>query len=196
MPQNINKDPILVAGVDEAGRGSLFGPLVAAAVILPPEGIEGLRDSKELSPGKREKFFRRILKKSLAWAFSLGTLEEIEEENVLRATLKAMARAIKGLELRPDTVLVDGPVAPEVPGVKTIPVIHGDRLFPQISAASIVAKVIRDRIMVKMSPGFPSYLLEKNMGYATQEHRKRLGEIGASPFHRDKFVLKYKSGPK
>ncbi len=196
MPQNINKSSTLIAGVDEAGRGSLFGPLVAAAVILSPEGIEGLRDSKELSPKKREKFFRRILEKSIAWAFSLGTLEEIEEKNVLQATLKAMARAIKGLKFRPETVFVDGPVAPEVPGYKIIPVIHGDRLVPQISAASIIAKVIRDRIMVKMATCFPYYLLEKNMGYATLQHRKTLIERGASPFHRDKFVLKYKMGLK
>jgi len=185
-----------VAGVDEAGRGSLFGPLVAAAVILPPEGIEGLRDSKELSPGKRELLFRTIVERSLSWSFSLGTLEEIEEKNVLQATLRAMARAVERLTPRPTTVLVDGPTAPEIPGVELVPVVHGDRLVPQISAASIVAKVIRDRIIVRMSSAFPHFQLAQNKGYGTLSHRRGLMEWGASPFHRTKFVLKYNSGRK
>ena len=192
MRQNNSEE--LIAGVDEAGRGSLFGPLVVAAVILPREGIAGLKDSKQLSPRRREKFFREILDSAIAWSFSLGVLEEIEDDNVLRATLKAMERTIKKLTPPPSLVLVDGPFAPEIDGYLVKPVVHGDRLIPQISAASILAKVIRDRIISRMARLFPGFGLEKNMGYGTMVHRRNLGFLGPTPFHRGKFVLKYRQG--
>ena len=192
MRQN-NSDG-LIAGVDEAGRGSLFGPLVVAAVILPRKEIVGLKDSKQLSPKRREIFFREIIRSAISWSFSLGSLEEIEEKNVLRATLEAMGRAIKKLNPSPYLVMVDGPFAPEIDGYLIKPIIHGDRLIPQISAASILAKVIRDRIISRMSHLFPGFGLEKNMGYGTMVHRRNLSFLGPTPFHRGKFVLKYTEG--
>lgn len=188
---------VLVAGVDEAGRGALFGPLVAAAVILDPaQPINGLKDSKKLSPRRREELFYEIVNNSISWSFSLGTLEEIEEKNVLRATLLAMKRAIAKLNPVPDLVLVDGPYPPPGVGVVVRPIIGGDNLEPVISAASIVAKVIRDKIIIKMEDFFSGYELAHNKGYGTLHHRKFLDKFGPSPFHRETFVLKYLRGAK
>ncbi len=187
----------LIAGVDEAGRGALFGPLVAAAVILDPEKpIEGLKDSKKLSPGRREKLFYEIVEKAISWNFSLGTLEDIEENNVLRATLHAMSMAVRGLSPSPDLVLVDGPYPPPDLNMEVRPIIGGDRTEPSISAASIVAKVIRDTIIVRMSEMFSGYKLGQNKGYGTVYHRNFLDKFGPSPFHRTTFVLKYLRGAK
>lgn len=187
----------LVAGVDEAGRGALFGPLVAAAVILDPEQpIKGLKDSKKLSPRKREELFYKIVNSSISWNFSLGTLEEIEEKNVLRATLLAMKRAIAGLNPAPELVLVDGPYPPPGVDVEVRPIIGGDALEPVISAASILAKVIRDKLIIKMEDFFPGYELAHNKGYGTLHHRELLDKFGPSPFHRATFVLKYLRGAK
>ncbi len=185
----------IIAGVDEAGRGSLFGPLVAAAVILDPERIpQGIKDSKKLSAKMREKLFTEIISSSISWSFSLATVEEIERENVLRATMLAMKRSLLALTPEPTIALIDGPFTPDGLEFEAKPLIGGDRISPPISAASILAKVIRDRIIIKMSFLFPDYHLEKNKGYATQEHRKLVMEWGNTPFHRDTFGLKYKRG--
>ena len=182
----------LIAGVDEAGRGALFGPLVAAAVILHPDKkINGLRDSKKLSPKKRESLFAEITEKSIAWSFSLGTLEEIEEKNVLKASLLAMKRAIEGLSTKPELVLVDGLYSPPGLNLEVRTIIRGDELEPSISAASIVAKVIRDRIIISMSKLFSNFGLERNKGYGTLFHRNSIIKFGPTPFHRSSFVLKY-----
>ncbi len=183
-----------MAGVDEAGRGALFGPLVVAAVILPQGGIEGLKDSKLLSPRRREELFLQIVNRAIGWSFSLAPVEEIEEKNVLRATLRAMSTALKKLRPKPSLAIIDGPFAPEFDNIPLKPIIGADRIIPQVSAASILAKVIRDRIITHMASCFPGFALGKNKGYATQHHRGFLKIAGPTPFHRRNFVLKYKKG--
>lgn len=178
----------LVAGVDEVGRGPLCGAVVTAAVILDPlRPIEGLNDSKKLTAAHREALFPIIQERALAWAIGRAEVHEIDELNILHATMLAMQRAVAGLSIQPDRVLVDGNRCPILP-MPSEPVIQGDGLIPAISAASILAKVTRDREMEEMDVLYPGYGLGKHKGYATREHLDALQQLGATPLHRRSFA--------
>ena len=178
----------LVAGVDEAGRGPLAGPVVAAAVILDPErSIEGLDDSKRLNEKQRESLFPLIRKYALAWAVTEITPTEIDRINILQATLLGMKKSIESLTPFPALALVDGNRAPDVRcEVQTI--VQGDRLEPAISAASILAKVTRDRFMLEMHSRFPIYGFDRHKGYPTAEHMRLLEKWGPCEIHRRSFA--------
>lgn len=178
----------LVAGVDEAGRGPLAGPVVAAAVILDPQRpIDGLDDSKKLNEMQREMLFPQIRENALAWSVIEITPAEIDRINILQATLLGMKRAIESLTPCPTLALVDGNRAPDVNcQVKTI--VQGDRLEPAISAASILAKVTRDRFMLEMHGQFPQYGFDRHKGYPTAEHMRLLQEWGPCEIHRWSFA--------
>ncbi len=183
----------LVAGVDEAGRGSLAGPVVAAAVIFP-KGTEnfGLRDSKKLTPARREALFGEIEQRAVSVAIGVVEPEEIDRINILRATLKAMGMALSLLNPSPDYILVDGnqPVKSDIPQ-ETI--VKGDDRSMSIAAASIIAKVTRDRLMTMLHENYPQYNFPGHKGYGTEEHRDAIKKYGSSPIHRKSFVLKPKS---
>jgi ribonuclease HII len=182
----------LIAGVDEAGRGPLAGPVVAAAVILDPmRPIRGLRDSKQLAPERREVLALRIRERALAWAVAQADHEEIDLLNILQATLLAMKRALLGLARRPTMIMIDGNCAPQLHDcfadchVQTV--IAGDDLIPSISAASIVAKTYRDALMVRLSARYPGYGLAQHFGYGTPQHLRALAHLGPCPIHRRSF---------
>ena len=180
--------PGLVAGVDEAGRGPLAGPVVAAAVILDDlHPIEGLADSKKLSPARRERLYDEIRAKALCCAIGEASVEEIDRLNILQATLLAMRRAVDGLRLRPVKVLVDGNRLP-VLDVLAEAIVKGDAKVPAISAASILAKVHRDRWCVEFDRAWPQYGFAAHKGYGTAEHLAALRAHGASPQHRRSFA--------
>ena len=177
----------LVAGVDEAGRGPLAGPVVAAAVILDDlQPIKGLADSKLLTPRRREKLFDEIRAKALCCSIAQASVEEIEELNILQATLLAMRRAVDGLRLKPNLVLVDGNRLP-VLAMRSEAIIRGDALVAAISAASILAKVQRDRWCVELDLQYPQYGFARHKGYGTTEHLTALRLHGACPQHRKTF---------
>ena len=179
--------PGLIAGVDEAGRGPLAGPVVAAAVILDDlNPIKGLADSKTLTPRRREKLFDEIRAKALCCSIAQASVEEIDELNILQATMLAMRRAVEGLRLKPAKVLVDGNRLP-VLDVLAEAIVKGDSLVPAISAASILAKVTRDRWCVEYHQQFPQYGFATHKGYGTAEHMAALREHGACPQHRKTF---------
>ncbi|MBQ7384093.1 MAG: ribonuclease HII, partial [Clostridia bacterium] len=178
----------IICGVDEAGRGPLCGPVTAAAVILP-DGlyIEGLNDSKKLSETKREKLYDIITRDAVAWSVCHATVEEINETDILSATLLAMRRAIDSLTVKPDFALIDGNVSRGF----TLPVqtvIHGDAISPSIAAASILAKVTRDRICYELDAAYPEYGIAKHKGYSTKDHMEALRKYGPAPIHRTKFI--------
>ena len=179
----------LVCGVDEAGRGPLCGPVVAAAVILPVGlYIEGLNDSKKLTEKKREKLFDVICESAIAYSIEQGSVEEINNTNILEATMNAMRRAIQNLNVKADFALVDGNIVRDFP-ISAKPVIHGDAISPSIAAASILAKVTRDRLCVEMDKQFPQYNIAKHKGYGTREHMELLRIHGAEPtIYRQKFI--------
>lgn len=177
----------LVAGIDEAGRGPLAGPVVAAAVILSPNlGILGLNDSKLLTPSRREKLFAAIKQDALSIGVSVIHPEIINRINILQATRLAMANAIKGLDLQPDLLLIDGPISLDLE-IRQIPIIKGDQLSVSIAAASIIAKVTRDKIMLELHEKFPEYQFDKNKGYGTKEHILAILEHGPCEAHRKGF---------
>ena len=177
----------LLAGVDEAGRGPLAGPVVAAAVILDElHPISGLNDSKKLSPLRREALYDEIRSKALCCSVAQASVEEIDRLNILQATLLAMRRAVEGLRLLPAKVLVDGNRLP-VLGVLAEAVVRGDATVPAISAASIVAKVTRDRWCADLDQRFPQYGFAAHKGYGTAEHLDALRRHGACPEHRRSF---------
>jgi ribonuclease HII len=179
--------PGLLAGVDEAGRGPLAGPVVAAAVILNDlHPISGLNDSKKLSPLRREALYDEIRSKALCCSVAQASVEEIDRLNILQATLLAMRRAVEGLRLLPAKVLVDGNRLP-VLGVLAEAVVRGDATVPAISAASIVAKVTRDRWCADLDQRFPQYGFAAHKGYGTAEHLDALRRHGACPEHRRSF---------
>ena len=181
----------LLCGVDEAGRGPLAGPVFAAAVILSPERIpEGLNDSKKLSEKKRELLFDRICEEALSYSIASASVEEIEEFNILGATFLAMQRAVEGLLVTPALVLVDGNHIPPQLMVPARYVIKGDSLSASIGAASILAKVSRDRYMLEMDARYPEYAFSKHKGYGTALHYEKLREYGLSPIHRPSFLKK------
>lgn len=179
--------PGLLAGVDEAGRGPLAGPVVAAAVILDDQQpIIGLGDSKVLSEKKRERLFDEIRAKALCCCIAEASVEEIDQLNILQATMLAMRRAVEGLRLKPAKVLVDGNRLP-VLKIPAEAIVKGDAKVPAISAASILAKVYRDRLCLQMDSEHPQYGFATHKGYPTPEHLAALREHGASPWHRLSF---------
>ncbi|MCG9730463.1 ribonuclease HII [Shewanella sp. Isolate13] len=175
------------AGVDEVGRGPLIGNVVTAAVILDPNNpIEGLNDSKKLSEKKRELLFEQIQQKALSVSVGSATPAEIDELNILHATMLAMQRAVAGLSIKPSSVLVDGNRTPDF-GVESHAIVKGDGLIDAISAASIIAKVVRDREMDALAAQYPEYGFEKHKGYPTKAHFEALAQHGVLPEHRKSF---------
>lgn len=178
----------LVAGVDEAGRGPLAGPVVAAAVILDElKPIAGLNDSKKLTEKRREKLYDEILAKALCCSIAEASVQEIDSLNILQATLLAMRRAVDGLRLKPVKVLVDGNRLP-VLDVRAEAIVQGDALIPAISAASILAKVHRDRLCAQLHAQYPIYGFDRHKGYGTVVHLQALREHGPTPWHRMSFA--------
>ena len=178
----------LVCGVDEAGRGPLCGSVVTAAVILP-KGlyIEGLNDSKKLTEKKREALFDVICESAIAYSIVEASVEEIDSTNILEATLGAMRRAVNSLSPKADFALIDGNIARGF-DIPAKPVIHGDAISPSIAAASILAKVTRDRKCIEWDAMYPQYKIAKHKGYGTKDHMTALREFGPSPIHRKKFI--------
>ena len=181
-------DQARVAGVDEAGRGPLAGPVVAAAVILDPlQPIEGLADSKALSPRRREQLFERICSQAASYAIASASVEEIDTLNILGATMLAMQRAVAGLSLRPDRVVVDGNRLPAL-DVPAEAIVRGDATVAAISAASILAKVTRDRLCDSLHERFPAYGFAQHKGYPAPQHLQALREHGPCEAHRRSFA--------
>jgi len=179
---------MIIAGVDEVGRGPLAGPVVTAAVVLPEIfDLPGLTDSKKLTSKKRETLSIAIKAQALAWSMGEASVEEIDELNILHATMLAMQRAVAGLAVDVDKVLVDGNRAPDF-GISAEAIIGGDGIEPSISAASIIAKVSRDHLMAAYAASFPQYGFERNSGYPTKQHREALMEFGVTPIHRRSFA--------
>ena len=177
-----------IAGVDEVGRGPLVGAVVTAAVILDPANpIPGLADSKKLSEKRRNALYDLIIERSLAWNLGRAEPEEIDRLNILHATMLAMQRAVAGLSLTPDFVLIDGNRCPALP-MPSQAVIKGDSLVAEISAASILAKVTRDREMAELDLQFPDYGFAQHKGYPTAFHLEKLAKYGATPHHRRSFA--------
>ena len=180
----------LVCGIDEAGRGPLAGPVYAAAVILPPDWEpEGLDDSKKLSPARRDALFDEITAKAEAWSVAFATEREIDEVNILQATFLAMRRALAGLDTMPGFALVDGNRDPGL-GIPTRCEVRGDGRFACIAAASILAKVSRDRWMDEMDALYPQYGFLRHKGYPTKAHYEALAQFGPCPIHRRSFLKK------
>ncbi len=176
------------AGVDEAGRGSLAGPVVAAAVILPPDAVlPGLTDSKLLRPATRVRLAEAIRATAVAYAVAAVEASEIDATDILRATLRAMTMAVSGLTPQPDLVLVDGNVLPALP-VPAQAIVRGDRLVPAISAASVLAKVTRDSLMDAWAVRFPAYGFAQHKGYGTAAHLAQIAEHGPCAIHRRSFA--------
>jgi ribonuclease HII len=176
-----------VAGVDEAGRGPLAGPVVAAAVVLNPKRIpKGIADSKVMTLNQREEVFAALMKTADV-AFAFGSVESIDRINILRASLEAMRRAVHGLAGRPDAILVDGRDLPPGCAMKAEAIIDGDALSLSIAAASIVAKVMRDRLMTRCDATFAGYGLASHKGYSTKEHQEKLTALGPCRLHRRSF---------
>ena len=181
----------LICGVDEAGRGPLAGPVCAAAVILPPEAdIPGLDDSKKLSDKKRRELFPIIKEKAIAYGIGLADEKEIDDINILQATYLAMERAINALQIKPDFALIDGNRAKDF-GVPLKTVVHGDSLSASIAAASVLAKVTRDDIMIELSQKYPEYGFEIHKGYGTKAHYAAIETCGPSSVHRVSFLKKF-----
>ncbi|AEX50840.1 ribonuclease HII [Rahnella aquatilis] len=178
---------VCIAGVDEVGRGPLVGAVVTAAVILDPANpIVGLADSKKLSEKRREALYIEIKEKALAWSLGRAEPHEIDELNILHATMLAMQRAVAGLCITPDMVLIDGNRCPKLP-MASLAVVKGDSKVAEISAASILAKVTRDREMVELDLQFPEYGFAKHKGYPTPVHLESLARLGATTHHRRSF---------
>ena len=185
----VNSGFSCICGVDEAGRGPLAGPVCAAAVILP-EGavIEGLDDSKKLTEKKREKLYDIIKETAVAYSVAYGTLEEIETVNILEATYLAMNRAIEGLNIKPDFALIDGNRVPR--GIKSPceTIVKGDSKSMSVAAASVLAKVTRDRLMLEYDKKYPEYNFKKHKGYGTKEHTELIKQYGPCEIHRLSFL--------
>ncbi len=187
----VNAGYKIVCGIDEAGRGSLAGPVYAAAVILPLGlEIDGLNDSKKISEKKREQLFDVICEKAVDYSIGIATEQEIDEINILNATFLAMHRAVEGLKTKPDYALIDGNQYPKIPFVMEETVVKGDAKVMSIAAASILAKVSRDRFMLEKAKEYPQYQFEKHKGYGTKLHYEMLKEYGPSPIHRMTFLKK------
>lgn len=178
-----------VCGVDEAGRGPLAGPVCAAAVILPYDcEIEGLNDSKKLSEKKRDMLFDIIIEKAISYSICYGTLEEIEKYNILNATFLAMNRSIESLDVKPDYCLIDGNRTPKEIKFPCETVVKGDSKSYSVAAASILAKVSRDRLMLEYDKKYPQYGFKKHKGYGTKEHYEAIKKFGVCDIHRLSFL--------
>ena len=186
---NMNKKrPLLVAGVDEVGRGPLAGPVVAAAVILDPENpIEGLADSKKLTEKRRESLAVEIKEKALSWSICRADVDEIDKINILQASLLAMKRSVESLSHQPELALIDGNHCPKLDCAMEA-IIKGDSKEPAISAASILAKVARDNEMVEMENKYPGYGFAKHKGYPTKQHREAIIKLGITDIHRKSYA--------
>ena len=179
----------LVAGIDEAGRGPLAGPVVAAAVILPKHAlIEGVNDSKKISEKKREKLYDDIINAAIAWGVGIVDNNVIDEINILNATRMAMHNAIEALKVKPEYILIDAEKKVDTNGIPFMPIIKGDALSISIAAASIIAKVTRDRIMREYDKIYPLYGFEKHKGYGTKMHLEAISENGICCIHRKSFL--------
>lgn len=186
----LNKGYKVICGIDEAGRGPLAGPVYAAAVILPLGlEIEGLNDSKKLTEKKREQLFDIICEKAVSYSIGIATEQEIDEINILNATFLAMRRAVEGLDVKPDYALVDGNQHPGL-SIADETIIKGDGKSMSVAAASILAKVSRDRYMLEMAEKYPEYCFEKHKGYGTKLHYEMLEKYGVSEIHRRSFLKK------
>lgn len=185
-----------ICGVDEAGRGPLAGPVYAAAVILP-DGlvIEGLNDSKKLTEKKREALFDVICEQAVAYSIASASVKEIDEINILQATFLAMRRAVEGLPVKADYAIIDGNRMPPL-GIEGETLIKGDALSPSVAAASILAKVSRDRYMYELDRELPQYQFAKHKGYGTKLHYEMITEFGASEHHRVTFLRSFYNGKK
>ncbi len=181
------------AGVDEVGRGCLFGPVVAAAVILPPDAVaglqaQGLTDSKKLSEAQRDRLDLLIRDQAITWALGISSVADIDRINILQASLLAMTRAIQKLEPQPLACLVDGNrLIPQLPYPQRT-VVGGDALEPSIAAASIIAKVWRDRLIARLGDRYPGYGFERHKGYGTKQHKEAIATLGLTPLHRMSFA--------
>ncbi len=181
-----------LCGIDEAGRGPLAGPVYAAAVILLPEDVpDGLDDSKKLTEKKREQLFDEIRQRAAAFCVACASVEEIDTYNILQATFLAMRRAADGLSVRPELILVDGNQLPPSLPAPARTVVKGDALSATIAAASILAKVSRDRLMLELDGQYPAYQFAKHKGYGTKAHYEALRLYGPSPVHRQSFLKKF-----
>ena len=183
-----------ICGVDEAGRGPLAGPVCAAAVILPPDTIiEGVNDSKKLSEKKREELFDVVINTALSYCIAFGSVEEIEEHNILATTMMTMKRTVEGLDVKADYAIIDGNRMPnlDIPGNF---VVKGDANSMSIAAASILAKVSRDRLMLEYAKEYPQYCFEKHKGYGTKLHNEMILKYGPSKIHRMSFLKKLLNG--
>lgn len=189
--KNLNQN--LLCGVDEAGRGPLAGPVVAAAVILKDDAyklIPEVNDSKKLSEKKREALYNKILDSSKSWAVGISDVEEIEKINILQATFLAMSRAVEALDIKPEFVLVDGNKLPKNLSVQSKCLVKGDSKSASVAAASIIAKVTRDRMMIELDDTYPEYGFKKHKGYGTSEHYENIIKYGVTPIHRMSFLKK------
>ena len=181
---------IVVCGIDEAGRGPLAGPVYAAAVILPLGlEIDGLNDSKKISEKKREQLFDVICERAIDYSIGVATEKEIDEINILNATFLAMHRAVEGLKIKPDYALIDGNQYPKT-GIKEETIVKGDGKCISVAAASIVAKVSRDRFMLEIDKEYPEYQFSKHKGYGTKLHYEMIEKYGVSKVHRRSFLKK------
>ncbi len=185
--QAANKGYRFVIGVDEAGRGPLAGPVVAGAVLLPPEvSLDGLDDSKKLSQKSREKFFSQITRTALAYGVGIVSVETIERINILQAALLAMKQAVENCNLPADLLLIDGNQRVDHPAAQWT-IVGGDRKSLSIAAASVLAKVTRDRIMQEYHKNYPEYEFDRHKGYPTKRHREKIRQFGPCPIHRKTF---------
>ena len=188
--QAVRAEHGIFCGVDEAGRGPLCGPVCCAAVILDPENpIEGVNDSKKLSEKKRELLYEEITRKALAWQVVMVGPEVIDEKNILWATMDGMRQAVEGLKIQPAFVLVDGNRCPEL-SIPAASQVKGDGVSASIAAASILAKVTRDRYMCQLDKEYPQYQLAKHKGYGTKLHYELIRQYGIQPFYRKSFLKK------
>ncbi len=186
----VSKGYKAVCGVDEAGRGPLAGPVCAAAVILPENTIiEGVNDSKKLSEKKREALFDVIKEQALSYSIAFASVEEIEEINILNATMLAMKRAVEGLDVKADYAMIDGNRLPDL-SIDSEFIIKGDAKSMSIACASILAKVSRDRLLYKYAEEYPEYLFDKHKGYGTKAHVEAIKKYGPCPYHRLSFLKK------
>jgi len=177
-----------ICGVDEVGRGPLAGPVVACAIILPKETyFEYLNDSKKVTEKRREKLYGELTSEAVAYSLGIVSAEVIDEINILQATYKAMKEAVDGLSIKPDKILVDAVHIPDI-DIPQVGIVKGDAKSVSIAAASVVAKVYRDRMMADYGKLYPEYMFEKNKGYGTKDHRDALKRIGMSPIHRKTFI--------
>lgn len=186
--ENMYSDCQYICGIDEVGRGPFAGPVIAAAVILPKDcNILYINDSKQLSEKKREELYDEILSKAVAYGIGSVPPEEIDEINILQATYEAMRKAISNLPVKPDILLNDAVTIPDV-SIRQVPIIKGDAKSISIAAASIVAKVTRDRLMIAYDKIFPGYDLASNKGYGSQKHIEAIKNLGPTPIHRKSFL--------